>query len=193
MTGNHSKVVTKLCKPANCSPSYNFTILSKPKTINENLNKITVNPKRSIEPLIEVNSPKLSSNTTCVLSPNVNSLTSTIRDTTHISSDDKNELILMSSLNNSPWISAELVIGDVSATTVDTSLTSVTWAMTASDQSVVDAARDWFRSSSLAERRTYSHGSITAKTIQKRRERSMNGFHPLCQTVIDNQLAHPYL
>ena len=84
-------------------------------------------------------------------------------------SSDKYELILMSSLNNSPWISAELVIVDVSATTEDSSLTSETWAMTASDQSVVDAARDWFRSSSLAKRRTYSHGSITAKTTQKRR------------------------
>ncbi len=131
MTGNHSKVVTKLLKPANCSPSYNFTILSKPKTINKNPNKMTVNPRRSIEPLIEVNSPKLSSKNTCVLLPNVNSLTSTIRDTKHISSDDKYELILMYSLNNSPWISAELVIVDVSATTEDSSLTSETWAMTA--------------------------------------------------------------
>ena len=123
----------------------------------------------------------------------VDSLTKTIKKTTHISRDDKYDLVLMSSLNSIPWISAEHVIGDNAPSTDDTSLTSVSWAMTALDQSVVDVARDWFRTSSLAKRRTYSHGSISAKTIQKRRERSLKGYHPLCQTVKDSALAHPYL
>lgn len=121
----------------------------------------------------------------------VDSLAMTIRNTTHITTDEKIDLNELCILNNIPWISAEQVIRE-DATDADT-LTSVSWTMTASDQSVVDVARDWFMSSNLAKRRTYTHGSTTAKTIQKRRERSLKGYHPLCQTVKDSSLSYPYL
>ena len=39
MPSNHSVVVRKLCKPVQYPPSYNFTILSRPKKISEN-NKV---------------------------------------------------------------------------------------------------------------------------------------------------------
>ena len=184
MPSNHSVVVRKLCKPVQCPPSYNFTILSRPKKISEN-NKVDEH-----RGLTSTNS---FSSSTPIPSGKENSLTKTIKKTNHISRDDKYDLVFMSSLHTIPWISAEHVIEADEPNQQESSLTSVTWAMTASDQSVVDAARDWFRSSSLAKKRTYTHGSISLKTIQKRRERSMKGYHPLCQTVKDSLLAHPYL
>ena len=100
----------------------------------------------------------------------------------------------MSLLDNIPWISAEHVIETQEAATMeDTSLTSVSWTMMSLDPSVVDAAREWFRSSPLAQRRTYTHGSTTLKAITKRRERSMQGYHPLCQTITDSMISYPYM
>lgn len=187
VVGNHSEVVRKLSKPAQCPPSYNFTILTKPKNVSENRDRVVVHNEKRLEIHREVTT------TTPIPCIQVNTLTETIRKTAHTSRAEKCEAIEIAFLNDIPWISAELVIGDNAATTYDTSLTSVTWAMSASDQSVVDAARVWFRSSSLAKRRTYTHGSVSAKTIQKRRERSMKGYHPLCQTVKDSLLPHTYL
>ena len=192
MTDNHSEVVRKLCKPAHCPPSYNFTILSRPKKIGEDKKIDELNGKR-LDLHRGLTSTNSFSSNTHIPSGKENSLTKTIKKTNHISRDDKYDLVFMSSLHTIPWISAEHVIEAVEPNKEESSITSVTWTMTASDQSVVDAARDWFRSSSLAKRRTYTHGSISPKTIEKRRERSMKGYHPLCQSVRDSVLAHPYL
>ena len=101
----------------------------------------------------------------------------------------------MSFLNNIPWISAEYVIEteDEASSSQNTSLTSVSWTMAASDRTVEEVAREWFKTSSLAKKRTYTHGSVSAKSIQKRRERSMKGYHPLCQTVKESCVAYPYI
>ena len=193
MTANHSEVVRKLCKPVHCPPSYNFTILSRPKKISE-YKKVDEQTRKCLDLCRGLASTNSFSSSTPIPSGKENSLTKTIKKTNHISRDDKYDLFFMSSLHTIPWISAEHVIEAVEPNKEESSITSVTWAMTASDQSVVDAARDWFRSSSLSKRRTYTHGSISPKTIEKRRERSMKGYHPLCQTVRDRSLlAHPYL
>merc|ERR1711872_74437 len=94
------------------------------------------------------------------------------------------------------WISAEQVIKqqvDDAASMDDTTLTSVSWAMSVGDLTIVDAAREWFRSSSLAQRTTTSQGPTSVKTIQKMRERIIKGCHPLCQTENNISVAYPYL
>merc|ERR1711915_568219 len=95
------------------------------------------------------------------------------------------------------WISAEQIIqqqvDDATSTMDGTTLTSVSWAMSVGDLTMVDAAREWFRSSSLAQRRTASHGPTSVKTIQKLRERIIKGYHPLCQTENNISVAYPYL
>ena len=125
---------------------------------------------------------------------NKDTLAKTIRNSAQTSLVERKEVIEMALLDNIPWISAEHVIEtQEAATTEDTSLTSVSWTMMSLDPSVVDAAQEWFRSSSLAQRRTYTHGSTTLKAITKSRERSMKGYHPLCQTITDSMISYPYM
>ena len=71
--------------------------------------------------------------------------------------------------------------------------TSVSWTMMSMDPTIVDVAQKWFRSSSLAQVRTYTHGSTSLKAITKSRERSIQGYHPLCQTVTDSVMSYPYM
>ena len=122
-------------------------------------------------------------------------MSKTIKKSAQASVTERREAIEVSQLNSMTWISAEQVINQVEdeASTDDTRLTSVSWAMSAADLTVVDSAREWFKSSSLAQRRTYSHGYTSVKANQKRRERSIKGYHPLCQTVNDNIVSYPYL
>ena len=125
---------------------------------------------------------------------NNTTLAKTIRNSAQTSLFERKEVIEMALLDNIPWISAEHVIETQEAeTSEDNSLTSVSWTMMSLDPSVVDAAREWFRSSPLAQRRTYTHGSTTLKAITKRRERSMKGYHPLCQTITDSMISYPYM
>ena len=126
---------------------------------------------------------------------NNTTLAKTIRNSAQTSLFARKEVIEMALLDNIPWISAEHVIETQEAETSEdnNSLTSVSWTMMSLDPSVVDAAREWFRSSPLAQRRTYTHGSTTLKAITKRRERSMKGYHPLCQTITDSMISYPYM
>lgn len=178
VTGDTNEDDSKIWKQVHSHPSY--TILSRPYTDTKVAN---IQPTQNSISLPIV-TPAQDKNSAYNLVNNIRNSANIFR----VAREDDTD---MQFLNDIPWISAKQVIESVS--TADTSLTSVSWAMTALDPSVVHAAKEWFKTSSLAKRRTYSHGSISVKTIFKRRERSMKGYHPLCQTIKESLVTYPYM
>ena len=182
---NRTEEASEMWKPVQSQPFSNITILSRPKNLGGRL----------LLPIQKPTSISLS-NTAPASLIQVTISSNTLAKTAHISQVEGKYVTKISAINNITWFAAEHVIDTEEASSDDpSSVTSVSWAMTASDAAVDDAAREWFRSSSLAKRRTYSHGSsiISVKTIQKRKERIMKGYHPLCQTVKDTIITYPYL
>lgn len=178
VAGDTSEADSKIWKQVQTQPSY--TILSRPYT---DTGVASIQPSQK--------SVYLTIPTPAHEKDSALNLVNNIRKSAHLSRAENDDDTDIQFLNDMPWISAKQVIESVS--TADTSLTSVSWAMTALDPSVVYAAKEWFKTSSLAKRRTYSHGSISVKTIFKRRERSMKGYHPLCQTVKESLVTYPYM
>ena len=194
VSGSRSEVANK----TQIQPVYNFTILKRPQRIT--LHPNNASPKESLcdERLpIQHSTLKPLSNTGSASNfqgpVSVHPLANSIRKSAHKSRDENKYAIEMSLLGNIPWIGAEHVFENEEVSRDDVSVTSVSWAMTTTDPYVEDAAREWFRSSSFSKTRTYTHGSISAKAIYDRRERSMRGYHPLCETVKKNVVTYPYL
>ena len=146
---SHVRHSSKVWKTNQIQPSYNFTILSRPKTATTSEKLIQKSPSKSFSRTAPV---PLTKGTTS----HSNLLSKTIKKTADETKAARKEEFELTHLNNIPWISAEQFVNQVdAASTDDVTLTSVSWAMSAADLSVVDAAREWFRSSSLAQRRTY--------------------------------------
>ena len=178
------ELASKLRKSVQKQPSYDYAILSRPKHLNTSYTNATAG-RSTFSKTVPVP----------VITKDIKPLANTIKSSAQANRSGREDAIEMSYFNNISWISEEYVIEteEVTSDTEKNSLTSVSWAMTASDRSVEDAAREWLKTTSLAKKRTYTHGSVTAKAIQKRRERIIKGYHPLCKTVRGSNVSYPYI